>query len=177
MKLKKAKYLKTIEIKKTKIFDFKKDEVIWINGKKLTKHLISHRGIASIVPVLDQRYIILLKQYRYGANKIMLEVPAGTIDEGETPFTCAKRELIEETGYKGSNWKNIGKYYPTPAYNSSIAYCYSTECFEKGATNLDPDEVIESAVYSFNEIRKLINENKLSDMKSYISLDRFFRNY
>ena len=168
MKLKKAKFVKTKKSIKANIFEFRKDEVIWVNGKKLTKHLISHRGIASIVPVLDQKYIILLKQYRYGANKIMLEVPAGTIDEGETPLKCAKRELIEETGYKGSNWKNIGKYYPTPAYNSSIAHCYSTECFEKGATNLDPDEVIEPAVYSFNEIRKLINEKMLSEMKSYI---------
>ena len=177
MNLKKAKYLRTTKIKKTKVFDLKKDEVIWVNGRKLFRDLISHRGIASIVPVLNEKYIILLKQYRYGADKIILEVPAGTIDKDETPLVCAKRELKEETGYRGSNWISLGKYYPTPAYNSCIAHCYSVECSERGMLNLDPDEVIEPAIYSFKELKKLISENKLVDMKSYISLDRYFRNH
>ena len=96
MKLKKAKFLQTKRKIKGKVFNLNFDEVLWVNGKKITRQLIEHNGITSIVPIVDKSYIVLLRQYRYGADKIVLEVPAGTIDQGEKPLVCAKRELIEE---------------------------------------------------------------------------------
>ena len=177
MNLKKAKFLRNKKNIKAKVFNYKQDEVIWVNGKKLVRDLISHNGITSIVPILDKRFIILLKQYRYGSDQIMLEVPAGTIDTGEKPLVCAKRELIEETGYQGKNWKNLGKYFPTPAYNSCKVHCYSADCSKQGDQSLDPDEVIDIVIYSIKEIKKILNDNKVLDMKTYISLDIFFKNY
>ena len=119
----------------------------------------------------------MLKQYRYGSDQIMLEVPAGTIDPGEKPLSCAKRELIEETGYHGKNWKIIGKYFSTPAYNTCLVHCYLTHCYKKSETNLDEDEVLETSIYSVNEVKKLLRANKINDMKTYISLDRFIKFY
>ena len=177
MILKKAKFLKTKKSIQGKVFQLNFDEVIWVNGKKLIRDLIKHNGITSIVPILDQKFIILLKQYRYGADQIVLEVPAGTIDKGENPLQCAKRELIEETGFHGKNWKSLGKYFPTPAYNQCAIYCYVTECYKQSERNLDPDEVIETVIYSKREVKKLLDSNKLIDMKTYLSLDRYFRNY
>jgi len=177
MKLQKAKFLKTKRMIKGKVFNLKFNEVMWVNGKKLTRELIEHRGITSIVPIIDNSYIVFLKQYRYGADKIVLEVPAGTIDKGERPLTCAKRELIEETGYHGKNWILLGKYFPTPAYNSCAVYSYVTECFKKSETNPDPDEILETVIYSKKEVKKMLAENKIIDMKTYISLDQYFRNY
>ena len=84
---------------KTKVFDFCIDEVKWVNNKVMNRYLIKHNGITSIVPVIDKKNILLVRQYRYGADQIIWEVPAGTIDQNETPLKCAKRELKEETGY------------------------------------------------------------------------------
>ena len=177
MKMKKAKFLKTKRKIKGKVFNLNFDEVIWVNGTKLTRQLIEHNGITSIVPIIDKSYIALLKQYRYGADQIVLEVPAGTIDQGEKSLACAKRELIEETGYHGRNWKLLGKYFPTPAYNRCTVYCYATECFKQTETNLDPNEVLETVIYSKQEVKKMLADNKIIDMKTYLSLDQYFRNY
>ena len=104
-------------------------------------------------------------------------MPAGTIDKGEQPLACAKRELIEETGYHGKNWKLLGKYFPTPAYNRCVVYCYVTKCFKQTETNLDPNEVLEIVIYSKQELKKMLADNKIIDMKTYLSLDQYFRNY
>ena len=107
----------------------------------------------------------------------MLEVPAGTIDPGEKPLQCAKRELIEETGYHGKHWKLIGKYFPTPAYNTCIIHSYLTHCYKQTATNFDDDEVLETKIFSVSEIKKMLRNNKFSDIKTYISLERFIKYY
>ena len=96
MKLKKAKFIKTKKSIKANVFDFRKDEVVWVNNKKLIRDYIKHNGVTSIVPIFEKKNIILLRQYRYGSDEIMYEVPAGTIDTGEKPISCAKRELREE---------------------------------------------------------------------------------
>ena len=173
--MKKAKFLKTIKSTKTKVFDFNIDKVKWVNGNIMERYLIKHNGVTSIVPIIDKKNILLIKQYRYGADKIMWEVPAGTIDIGELPLKCAKRELSEETGYLGKNWKSLGNYFATPAYNSCKIYTYATECYVKNETNLDEDEVIETKIFSFKEVKDLMNRNKLDDMKTYVALDRYFR--
>jgi len=177
MKSKKAKFLKTKRKIKGRVFNLNFDEVIWVNGKKLTRQLIEHNGITSIVPIVDQSYIVLVKQYRYGADQVLLELPAGTIDKGENPLTCAKRELIEETGYHGKNWKLLGKYFPTPAYNQCVVHCFSTDCTKQTEINLDPNEILEAVIYSKKEIQKMLRDNKIIDMKTYLSLDRYFQNY
>lgn len=177
MKLKKAKLIKTKKNIKANVFEFRKDEVIWINNKKLIRDYIKHNGVASIVPVVDKKNIILLKQYRYGSDQLMFEVPAGTIDPGEKPLSCAKRELIEETGYKGKNWKSLGCYYPSPAYNSCQIFCYQADCVEFSEQNLDDDEVLEVTIKSFREIKRMLDSKKFKDMKTYISLNEFFKNY
>ena len=93
------------------------------------------------------------------------------------PLKCAKRELIEETGYHGKNWKSLGSFFPSPAYNSCVIYCYSTMIYKKTATSFDPDEVLETKILSFKEVEKLMKNGKIQDMKSFISLQKFFKNY
>ena len=177
MKLKKAKFIKTKKNIKANIFEFRKDEVFWVNNKKLIRDYIKHNGVTSIVPILEKKNIILLKQYRYGSDKIMYEVPAGTIDPGEKPLSCAKRELREETGYKGKNWKSLGSYYPSPAYNSCQIFCYQADCSEFSNQDLDEDEILEVTIKSFREVKRMLVSKLFKDMKTYISLNEFFKNY
>ena len=140
--MKKAKFIKTKKSIDANVFKLQLDEVVWVNGRRAIRDVIRHNGITAIVPIIEKKYIILIKQYRYGADRIMLEVPAGTIDPGEKPLQCAKRELIEETGYHGKQWKLIGKYFPTPAYNTCIIHSYLTHCYKQTETNYDEDEVL-----------------------------------
>lgn len=175
MNLKKATFIKNKKKIKTKVFDFCIDEVKWVNNKVMNRYLIKHNGITSIVPVIDKKNILLVRQYRYGADQIIWEVPAGTIDQNETPLKCAKRELKEETGYVGTNWKSLGNYFATPAYNSCRIFTYTVDCKQKFETNLDDDEVIDVKIFSKNEIIKLMNGNKLQDMKTYVAIDRYFK--
>jgi ADP-ribose pyrophosphatase len=177
MKLKKAKFIKTKKSIKANVFEFRKDEVVWVNDKKLVRDYIKHNGVTSIVPILEKKNIILLRQYRYGSDEIMYEVPAGTIDPGEKPLSCAKRELREETGYVGKNWKSLGSYYPSPAYNSCQIFCYQAECIEFDEQNLDEDEILEVKIKSFKEVQKMLEKNFFKDMKTYVSLNEFFKNY
>ena len=175
MKLKKAKFVKTKKSIKANIFEFRKDEVIWVNNKKLVRDYIKHNGVTSIVPILEKKNIILLRQYRYGSDKIMYEVPAGTIDPREKPLSCAKRELKEETGYRGKNWKSLGSYYPSPAYNSCKIFCYKADCLEFIKQDLDEDEILEVRIKSFKEVKRMLDKNQFKDMKTYISLNEFFK--
>jgi ADP-ribose pyrophosphatase len=177
MKLKKAKFIKTKKSIKANVFEFRKDEVVWVNDKKLVRDYIKHNGVTSIVPIFEMKNIILLRQYRYGSDEIMYEVPAGTIDPGEKPLSCAKRELREETGYIGKNWKSLGSYYPSPAYNSCQIFCYQAECIEFDEQNLDEDEILEVKIKSFKEVQKMLEKNFFKDMKTYVSLNEFFKNY
>ncbi len=175
--MKKAKFIKTKKSIDTSVFKLQLDEVIWVNGRRVTRDVIRHNGITAIVPIVEKKYIVLIKQYRYGADKIMLEVPAGTIDPGEKPLQCAKRELIEETGYHGKEWSLIGQYYPTPAYNTCVIHSYLAHCYKQLETNFDEDEVLETKIFSVSEIKKMLRNNKFPDIKTYISLERFIKYY
>ena len=82
-----------------RILNFRIDEVSIENGKVASREIVEHRGAAAIVPILEGGNVILVRQYRYAVSSELLEIPAGTLEPGEEPTDCAKRELEEETGY------------------------------------------------------------------------------
>ena len=86
--MKKAKFIKTKKSIDANVFKLQLDEVVWVNGRRVIRDVIRHNGITAIVPIIEKKYIILIKQYRYGADRIMLEVPAGTIDPGENRYNA-----------------------------------------------------------------------------------------
>ena len=177
MKLKKIRKIRTIKSIKTNILDFYVDEVKWPNNKKLKRALIRHRGVSVIVPILNKKEIIMEKQPRYGANQYLWEVPAGTIEKNESPLDCAKRELIEETGYSGKNWKNCGKYFTVPSYNTAVIHCYATECYNKESQKLDDDELIKLKSFTFKEIKRMLSNNIIKDAKTFIAITNFFKKH
>ncbi len=84
---------------KGKHMTFKTDEVELPGGRRTARDIVEHPGAVAIVPILDDGRVALVRQYRYAVGKELLEIPAGTLEEGEAPDTCARRELREETGY------------------------------------------------------------------------------
>jgi ADP-ribose pyrophosphatase len=151
-------------------FDVVNDDVDWPNGKRLTRDLIVHPGITVMLPVIDKNHILMIRQFRYGPNKVLWELPAGTIASAETPLTCAKRELIEEVGYKAKTWKKITSCFPTPGFNTEEIHCFMAKDLTKTETALEDDEIIEPHILSIKKVKEMIVKKQIVDCKSLVPL-------
>lgn len=140
------------------------------NGLTKQFRMIDHPGAVLIVPFMDARNIILLRQYRPALGKYLFELPCGTIDPRESPLVCAKRELIEETGYKGAKFSKLGKIYPAPGYTNEIIYLYQAQQLTPWQAEKDQDEIISIRIVSRSEIKSMVIHRKINDAKTICAL-------
>src|SRR5580700_11822377 len=112
------KLLSSTEISNTPIFRVTLDRAIDPDGFEIKRAIVQHGGSAVMMPVDDRGRILLVRQYRLPARQYLWELPAGRLDEGETPLKAAKRELQEETGYSAKKWEKLASYFPSPGYVS-----------------------------------------------------------
>ncbi|MDE1229550.1 beta-eliminating lyase-related protein [Vibrio aestuarianus] len=113
-------------------------------GKTVQHTTIVHPGVAVILPITEQGEVILINQYRPSLNKWLLELPAGTIEQGEQPHECAHRELEEETGYSANQLINLGQATPLAGFCDEIQYLFVAKQLTNTARlGCDDDEVIE----------------------------------
>ena len=168
------KRIKRRNIYKGYCFDLFEDQVVWVNGKKLDRVLIEHPGISVMLPLLDPDRLILVNQYRYGANTHLWELPAGTINAGEEPLACAMRELEEEIGYQAHQWAPITSCYSSPHYSSEMIHAFVAENLVKTTSNLDDDEVIKVGEFSRAEVETMIRSGEIVDSKSLVTLLSYF---
>lgn len=130
---------------------------------------IDHPGASLIVPYAAGR-IILIRQYRAVIGKYIWELPAGTLDAGETPYACAKREVAEETGYKVRTLKKIGVIYTTPGFCNERIHVFKAECGRREKSNMDEGEIIRIRHFRVSEIRRLFDNGKINDSKTIAGL-------
>jgi len=140
------------------------------NGYLATYEMIRHPGAALIVPFLTGDKIIMLKQLRPVIGKHIYELPAGTLDKRESPLSCAKREIIEETGYTAKRFKFLGAIYPVPGYSTEKIFIYKAEGLKETARAAEEDEVIETCIMTRSQIVKLFNSGKITDAKTIAAL-------
>ncbi|MBC8374589.1 MAG: NUDIX hydrolase [FCB group bacterium] len=170
------KLLNRKQIYKGYCFDLFEDQVVWVNGKQLDRVLIQHPGISVMLPILDSDRLMLVNQYRYGAQANLWEIPAGTINVGEDPLHCAQRELEEEIGYKARKWKPMVACYSSPHYSSEMIHAFVAEDLVKTEDDLDDDEVIEVRVFTRDEVQEMIRSGQIVDAKSLVTLLSYFSN-
>ena len=151
-------------------FSFLQDEVELPNGLKTYRDIVRHPGAVAIVPVLPDGRIVLVRQYRYAAGKPLLEIPAGTLEEGEDPLECARRELKEETGYEGSELTAILNCYMAPGYSNEVIHFFEAGGLREVGISPEEDESIEVEVYEIGEITRMIEENIIEDAKTIIGI-------
>jgi ADP-ribose pyrophosphatase len=161
-------------IKKETIYDGKvinvtKDEVRCPNGETSIREIVHHRGGVAILFMVDGKFIFE-KQFRYALNEEIIEMPAGKLEKGETPLEAAKRELLEETGYRPLDMIHLGDSYPTPGYSSEVIHLYYCPKAVKEERHLDSDESIDLIYLSLEEVEKLLQENKIKDSKSIAAI-------
>jgi ADP-ribose pyrophosphatase len=153
-----------------KIINLRVDEVKLPNGKITTREVVEHPGGVSVVAVTDEGKLLLVKQYRKPAEEIILEIPAGKLEKGEDPETCAKRELSEETGYEAGYLKHLLTFYTTPGFSNERMYLYFAKDLKKVKIHPDEDEFLEVVEYSPEELWQMILQNMVKDAKTIIGV-------
>lgn len=156
-------------IYKGKILSLRKDEVALPDGKSAVREVVEHSGGSTVLCEKDGK-ILLVKQFRYPYKEITLELPAGKLNEGETPEQTAIRELEEEGGIIASRLKKLFDVYPTPAYTNEIIRIYQAEDIKEGAVNLDEDEFLSAVWVDKKELKRMIDSGEIKDAKTLIAL-------
>ena len=159
--------LKSEVLHRGKVFNTKVDQIEYNSGNKAVREVAEHPGGAVVVPVTSNGKIIMVTQYRFPVDKILLELPAGKLGKGENPLHCASRELEEETGYKSENVKEIGSIYTTPGYSSEKLWIYLAKDLKQGNHNREEGEYgMEVLELSMKEIEAKIVEGEIVDGKT-----------
>ena len=153
-----------------RVFKLVRENVTLENGTTTDMEFIEHPGAAAVIPFLDDSRILLLKQYRHALKKDIWEIPAGTLDPHEKIIDCAKRELIEETGYSANGWQKLGEITPVPGYSDERIHIYLATELQTAEQHLDEDEIIQVQEVEFNNALEMIGNGEIQDAKSIAGL-------
>jgi len=162
--------MKTVRAYTGNFLNIDKRHEVLPGGRSVTIECVNHPGAVLIVPFLSPGKVVLLRQYRAVIKSWLYEFPAGTIEPGEKPLACARREIIEETGYRAGIIKKLGSIYPVPGYSTEILTMYTAERLTEVGMACEDDEVIEPQIFSKREIRALITKGHLLDAKTLCAL-------
>src|SRR5205814_3978261 len=146
-------------------------------GKRTQREIVVHPGAVVILPFFDDKTIVLIKNKRYTIQQILLELPAGTLEKGESPMNCAGRELQEETGYLATRMKPIGNFYTSPGILTERMYAFAAFGLKKTNMALEEGEEIEVFSVEFAESIDMIRDGQIQDGKTIATLlmyERFF---
>ncbi|MBI4667578.1 MAG: NUDIX hydrolase [Elusimicrobia bacterium] len=164
------KKIKTSHAFKGNDVSFFQDVIRLPNGKKSIREYLDHPGAVTIVPFLDKKTILLLRQHRYPVGKTIIELPAGKLDDKENPLSCAKRELLEETGYWPGKIRKINSFWPTPAFANEIIHIYAAWNLKRRQADTDEDEFLEVFPLPFSKALEWVRIGRIMDSKSVIAI-------
>lgn len=145
-----------------------RDTVRLPDGKESTREYIKHPGAVVIIPILNDGSILIERQFRYPMNRVLIEFPAGKIDPGEASLDCAKRELLEETGYTASEWQFVCTIHNAIAYSDEHLDIFLARGLKEGQSKPDEGEFLETLTASIDEMLTWIKEGKITDVKTVI---------
>ena len=136
-----------------------------IEGRKVKREIIKHPGAAAMLAFDEKGKIILVRQHRY-PHGYVLEIPAGTLEKGESPKQCAFREIQEETGYKAKGMTHLITYYPSVGYNTEAIHCFVASGLTPVKMKLDTDEFITVKKMELSKLIRMIKSGKIIDSKT-----------
>jgi ADP-ribose pyrophosphatase len=140
------------------------------NGRVAELDIVHHPGAAAIVPFESDDVVILIRQYRHAAGGMILEVPAGKLDPGDTPESCAARELQEEVGRRAGRLTRLGQVFTTPGFTDEVIHLFAAFDLERVPLRPEDDEVIEVLPTPLDEALELVWRGELTDAKSALAL-------
>jgi ADP-ribose pyrophosphatase len=140
------------------------------DGTVAERELVLHRGAVALVPMVDEHHVCLVRNHRYTIDQTLLEVPAGTIDPGESPEQTAERELCEETGYQAGRIQRIREWYVSPGVMNERMVLFLCEDLQPGPVRHQLDEQLQVVVVSWEEAMAMVEDGRIEDAKSLLAL-------
>lgn len=155
-----------------KVFDVDREEVKLPHGRTVKMDIVRHPPSVVLVPVPEAGHVTLIRQYRHAVNQWLWELPAGSVDEGETPEDAARRECHEEIGQVPDTIVRLGSLYPTPGYCDEEMIFFRLSGFSEPteAAAVDEDEDIEARTFPLREARDMVRRGEILDMKTVVGL-------
>ena len=153
-----------------RLVNLRVDTVRLENGRLAKREIVEHPGAVAVVALDDDDDVILVRQFRTAVGKELLEIPAGTLEAGEEPLACARRELKEETGYRAECLERIGGLYPSPGFCTEHIHLYLATGLKKGPSAPEADEDIEVTKIPLSDISALVSRGDICDGKTIAGL-------
>jgi ADP-ribose pyrophosphatase len=154
---------------KTIYMELFQDRVKAPDGREMSYTFFKSSDVAIIVPFLDGRRLVMIRQYRYPLGKVMLEFPAGHVEKGESPLATAKRELQEETGYSAKSIRRVYSYHPSVSKSRQVVHVFKATGLVPGQTRHDSTEEIDVETVGVAELGKMIRRQEVENAGTLIS--------
>jgi ADP-ribose pyrophosphatase len=158
------------EILRGRFLHAKRDTVALPDGTTATREFILHPGAVMMIPLLDDGRVVLERQFRYPMQRVMTEFPAGKIDPGEDHLVCARRELLEETGYVAAEWAHAGVLHPVISYSDEFIGIWFCRGLRQTNRKLDAGEFLDVFHASLESLEGLAQRGELTDAKTLVAM-------
>ncbi|HOX08858.1 MAG TPA: NUDIX hydrolase [Planctomycetota bacterium] len=150
-----------------------REDVIEAGGRRMNRQVVVHPGAAAVLPVLPDGRAVLVRQYRHALATRLLEIPAGTLEPGEPPEACARREIEEEAGYRVGRIAPLGPVYPAPGISTEIIHLFAATDLSETPARPEPDEDIEVELHPLEEVVRMIADGRICDGKTVTAVARW----
>lgn len=150
-----------------------REDVIEADGRRMNRQVVVHPGAAAILPLLPDGRIVLVRQYRHALAERFLEIPAGTLEPGEPPAECARRELEEEAGYRAGALAPLGSVCPAPGISTEIIHLFAATELTAVPARPEPDEDIEIELHPLDGVVRMIAAGEIRDGKTVAAVARW----
>ncbi|MBY0578347.1 MAG: NUDIX hydrolase [Burkholderiales bacterium] len=148
----------------------RRDNVKLPNGRSGIREYIRHPGAVVVIAFLENGKLLMERQFRYPLGRVFVEMPAGKIDSGEDPLQCAKRELLEETGFTAASWREITTVHPCIGYSDEKLIYFHAADLSFSGKNLDEEEFIEHMELSLTDALDGVKRGEITDVKTVVGL-------
>ena len=158
-----------------KVLNLDRDTVRFPDGSTGQLEMVRHPGASAVVPLLDEPRspdprVLLIRQFRHAAGDFIWEIPAGRLDPGETPATCAQRELEEETGMSADNLARLTTIYTTPGFTDEKIHIFMATTLKQGKHRREKDEFMEVQTRKWSEAMSMVRSGEIKDGKTLVGL-------
>lgn len=164
------KTLSTEKIYDGVILNLRRDKVTVKNDKTSYREIVEHAGGVVIAAITPEGKIPMVKQFRKAAEKAVLEIPAGKLEESEDPKEAALRELKEETGYTAESIDYVNSFYSSIGYSEEVLHLYIAKDLTAGDTDFDDNEAIDIYEYSIDDLMEMVMDGTVEDAKTIIAI-------